>query len=92
MNRVRVYNEKGAKFTTTSDKAIENNWILVEVKELLERKKILERKISITSGMEASLQYYNKKLCFCQNQLGELRKQHYYVPSDLDDLNPNILN
>ena len=92
MKRVRVYNEKGAKFTTTSDLAIHSKLILVEVVELLHRAKIWERKFNMSHEMQASQEYYKNKWDFCLERLEHLRKEGYNVPRSVEDLHENILN
>ena len=61
MKRVRVYNNKGAKFTTTSEEAIARQFIPVEAVELLRRLDVWKRKMSMATGMKESMRYYDQK-------------------------------
>ena len=92
MNRIRVYNEKGAKFTTTSDLAIQSKLIPVEAVELLHRAKLWERKFNMSHEMRVSQEYYQNKWDSCLERLDHLRKEGYAVPRSVEDLHENIKN
>ena len=91
MSRCRVYNDKGAKFTTTSEKAKGNSWLLVEGVELLHRKALWERKIDMCSDMATSQEYYLGKLQTCLDKLHALRSEGFYIPTKLAEIRPTNL-
>jgi len=86
--RIRCYNEKGAKFTTTLDKAVLNDWYPVEGIELLHRKDLWERKIVTVLGMSESVVYYNSKRDACIEKLDALRKLSLNIPRSVKEI-PN---
>ncbi len=90
MKRVRVYNEKGAKFTTTADKAIKNNWVPVEGVELLHRMDLWSRKMENDKGIGVSFEYYSVKRSECFDRLKALRAEGYYIPESTEDLNYDV--
>ena len=92
MKRVRAYNSKGAKMTVTSDVAISENMVLVDAVDLLQRKKTWKYRIlTCDPASIVSTGYYKEKLEECENKLDKLREAGYYIPLELEFLNPNIL-
>ena len=75
MRRIRVYNEKGAKFTATSDIAMHLRLIPVEAVELLHRSNLWERKFNMSDGMEVSQEYYKNKWDLCLERLDHLKRR-----------------
>ncbi len=87
MNRIRVYNEKGAKFTTVPSEAKFQNFVPVEAVTLLHRRRTWNNKITLCDPSHSvTANYYKEKLGICENRLDELREEGYYVPVDHEDL------
>jgi len=92
MKRLKAYNNRGAKMTVMSDVAIENNMVPVEGVELLKTRQMWIRRLrSIGPESPTSAEYYQKRMSETETELDKLREQGYYIPLELEFLNPNIL-
>lgn len=81
--RVKCYNRKGAKFPTSKENACNWGFVTVETVELLQRKSIWERKLTMAEGMEESKKYYQQKLDVCIGRLAVIKSQGFNVPKEV---------